>query len=226
MSAPRYPWWMPVAAGAAAALVLALGATWRLVRVRVHENESRLDRGGRCIFAFWHARILPLTFTHRRRSVAVLVSRHRDGELIARILTRLGYRAARGSSTRGGEEGIRDLLRHAEEGRLLAITPDGPRGPAERVKPGLVYVASRTGYPVQPLAAAASASGTWTFATWDRFRVPKPFARVVVVYGAPIAVPPRVPEAEIEVWRARIEGAIRDVSDEADRLAAGDEPRA
>ena len=225
MSARGYPWWMPVAAEVAAALLLALGATWRLVRVRVHEREARLDRGERCIFAFWHARILPLTFTHRRRSIAVLVSRHRDGELIARILARLGYQTARGSSTRGGKDGFREMLRHAEEGRMLAITPDGPRGPAEQVKPGLVYVASRTGYPVLPLAAAASPSSTWTFDTWDRFRVPKPFARVVVVYGPPIAVPPRLAEEEIEVWRARIEGAIRDVSDEADRIAAGAGPR-
>jgi lysophospholipid acyltransferase (LPLAT)-like uncharacterized protein len=219
VSEPRYPWWMPVAAEAAALMVLALGATWRLVRVRVHEQEARLDRGERCIFAFWHSRLLALTFTHRRRSVAVLVSRHRDGELIARILARLGYRGARGSSTRGGEEGIRDMLRHAEEGRLLAITPDGPRGPAEHVKPGLVYLASRTGYPVLPLAAAASS--TWTLSSWDRFRVPKPFARLVVVYGPTIVVPPRLANEEIEVWRVRIEGAIQDVTIEADRIAAG-----
>ena len=102
---------------------------------------------------------------------------------------------------------------------MLAITPDGPRGPAEHVKPGLVYLASRTGYPVLPLAAAASSA--WTFDSWDRFRVPKPFARLVVVYGPTIAVPPRLAEEQIEVWRVRIEGAIRDVADEADRIAAG-----
>jgi lysophospholipid acyltransferase (LPLAT)-like uncharacterized protein len=77
----------------------------------------------------------------------VLISQHRDGELIARIAERLGYATGRGSSTRGGEEGARDMLRLAEEGRVLAITPDGPRGPAEKVKPGLVFLASRTGLP-------------------------------------------------------------------------------
>lgn len=220
MSEARYPWWTSIASEAAAALLLALGATWRIVRVRVHEQETRLDRGGRCIFAHWHARILPLVFTHRRRSIAVLVSRHRDGELIARIILRLGYRAARGSSTRGGEEGVRDMLYHAEQGRLLALTPDGPRGPAERVKPGLVYLASRTGYPVQPLAAATSSA--WTFDSWDRFMVPRPFARVIVAYGAPIAVPPKLADDQIEVWRVRIEGAIREVTGEADRLASGE----
>ena len=223
MSGARYPWWMPVAAELAAGFLLALGSTWRLKRVRVQEQEARLARGERCIFAFWHARLLPLAFTHRRRSVAVLVSRHRDGELIARILARLGYEGARGSSTRGGEEGIRDMLRHAEEGRLLAITPDGPRGPAEQVKPGLVYLASRTGFPVLPLAAAASSA--WTFDSWDRFRVPKPFSRLALVYGPPILVPPRLPDDEIDVWRVRIEAAIRDVAEEADRVAVGAGPR-
>jgi lysophospholipid acyltransferase (LPLAT)-like uncharacterized protein len=223
MSGQRYPWWMAVAAEVTAALVLALGATWRIQRVRVHEQEARLARGERCIFAFWHARLLPLVYTHRRRTIAVLVSRHRDGELIARILIRIGYRAARGSSTRGGEEGLRDMLRHAEEGRMLAISPDGPRGPAERLKPGIVYLASRTGYPVLPIAAAASSE--WVFDSWDRFRVPKPFARVVTAYGPPITVPPRLTDDEIEVWRVRIEGAIRDLTAEVDVLAAGDRSR-
>lgn len=218
MSALAYPWWLSPAADLSAALVLSLGTTWRVARTRVHEQEARLARGERCIFALWHSRLLPLTFTHRRRSIAVLISRHRDGELIARIIHRLGFRSARGSSTRGGEEGIREMLRHAEQGRLLAITPDGPRGPAERVKPGLVYLASRTGFPVLPVAAAASSE--WTLASWDRFRVPRPFARVVVAYGAPIAVPPRVGEDEIEAWRVRIEGAIREATAEADRIAA------
>ena len=223
MSGHRYPWWMAVAAEVTAATLLALGATWRLKRVRVHEQEARLDRGDRCIFALWHARLLPLVYTHRGRSVAVLVSRHRDGELITRVIERLGYLTGRGSSTRGGEEGIRDMLRHAEEGRLLAITPDGPRGPAGQVKAGLVYLASRTGFPVVPVAA--SGSGAWTFDSWDRFRVPKPFARLVIAYGAPIVVPPRVPEEEIEVWRVRIEAAIESVAEETDRLAAGAGPR-
>ena len=224
MTRPRYPWWVPLAAHAAAGMVLLLGATWRLVRVRIHERDARLDRGERCIFAFWHAQLLTLVFTHRRRSIAVLVSQHRDGELIARILGRLGYVTGRGSSTRGGEEGLRDMLRHAEEGRLLGLTPDGPRGPAERVKPGLVYLASRTGYPVLPLATAATHA--WTLDTWDRFRVPKPFARVVVAYGAPIAVPARLPDDQVETWREKIEVAIRELSLEVERRAGdGGTPR-
>lgn len=219
MRASAYPWWMALAAEAASRTVLLLGLTWRVARVRLHERDARLSRGERCIFAFWHARLLPLVFTHRDRSIAVLISRHRDGELIARIIGRLGFLTARGSSTRGGEEGLRDMLGHAEEGRLLAITPDGPRGPAERVKPGVVYLASRTGFPVVPVATAADRS--WVLGSWDGFRIPHPFARVVVAYGTPIAVPPRLPDEMVEVWRGRIEAGIRELTAEVDRIAAG-----
>ena len=72
MTRPRYPWWMAPAAAAAAGLVLALGATWRVVRVRLDERDALLDRGERCIFAFWHSRLLPLVFSHRQRAIAVL----------------------------------------------------------------------------------------------------------------------------------------------------------
>jgi lysophospholipid acyltransferase (LPLAT)-like uncharacterized protein len=215
---PRgYPWWMPLASGASAGLLLLLGATWRIRRVHMQELDVGFRRGDRCIFAFWHARLLPLVFTHRHRSIAVLISRHRDGELIARIIHRLGFRTGRGSSTRGGEEGIRDMLRHADEQRLLALTPDGPRGPAEEVKPGLVYLASRTGFPVVPVATASSRA--WRLDSWDRFRIPRPFARVVVAYGTPIAVPATIADAELETWRARIQAAIRELTAEVDRLA-------
>ena len=222
MSGRGYPWWMSIASAAAAGLLLALGATWRIRRLRMDEGDARLARGERCIFAFWHARLLPLVFTHRHRSIAVLISRHRDGELIARIIGRLGFLTGRGSSTRGGEEGVRVMLRHAEEGRLLAISPDGPRGPAEAVKPGLVYLASRSGFPVIPVASAASRA--WCLDSWDRFRIPRPFSRVVVAYGDPIAVPAALPNGDLEMWRARIEGAIAALTIEAERLAAGHGP--
>jgi lysophospholipid acyltransferase (LPLAT)-like uncharacterized protein len=219
MKARDYPWWVSIAAPVAAGLLVALGATWRIVRLRLHERDALLDRGERCIFALWHAHLLPLAFTHRRRSVALLISQHRDGELIARIIARLGYLTGRGSSTRGGEEGIREMLGHAEEGRLLGLTPDGPRGPARRVKPGIVYLASRTGFPVLPVAAAAK--GEWVLDSWDRFRIPFPFTTVVVAYGAPIPVPARLSDEEVEVWRVRIEEGLRALTAEVERVASG-----
>ncbi len=212
-----HPWWTGPAAVAGAWLVRLLGLTWRIERVGLAERDARLARGERCVFAFWHARMLPLVFTHRGRGIAVLISRHRDGELIARLIERLGFVTARGSSTRGGEEGTRGMLRLAEQGRLLAITPDGPRGPAEVVKPGLIYLASRTGFPVIPVATAASRA--WHLESWDRFRIPWPFARVVVGYGAPIPVPSELEDDQVEAWCARVQGAIRDLTQDMMRRA-------
>lgn len=208
---------MGIATWLGAALLRALGATWRIEWRGVDECHRRIASGERCIFALWHARLLPLAFTHRGRGIVVLVSRHRDGEIIARIVERLGFVTARGSSTRGGEEGVREMLELARARRLLGITPDGPRGPAERVKPGLVYLASRTGLPVVPVAAGFRSA--WVFRSWDRFRVPWPFARVVVAYGEPIALPPALDPNAAEAWRARLEREIADLTRETRRSA-------
>ena len=183
-----------------------LGPTWRLDRSGLAAFEAAISQGRRCIFAVWHARVLPLAWTHRGRGIVVLVSRHRDGQLIARIIERLGFATSRGSSTRGGEEGVMDMLRQAEEGRLIGITPDGPRGPAESLKPGLVYLASRSGLPIVPIATASRRC--WRLRSWDRFRVPRPFTRVVVAYGEPIPVPPGIEGETLEAWRARVESAL------------------
>ncbi len=213
----RYPWWLePAAACGAAALRLA-GWTWRIERIGMADLDAAIGRGERCVFAFWHARMLPLVFTHRGRGIAVLVSRHRDGELITRIIERLGFVTGRGSSTRGGEEGLRDMLEWAERRHLLAVTPDGPRGPAERVKPGLLYLASRTGFPVVPVATASR--GAWRLRSWDGFRVPRPFARVVVAYGDPIPVPPGLGRDELEPRRLEVERAIAALTRDVERRA-------
>jgi len=214
---PRYPWWLGLAAWAGAMVLRALGALWRIDRSGLAEHDAVLARGERCIFALWHARLLPLVYSHRGRGVAVLVSRHRDGELITRIVERLGFVTARGSSTRGGEEGLREMLDWAERGRGLAITPDGPRGPAEVVKPGLLYLASRSGLPVLPVASASSSG--WRLRSWDGFRIPHPFARVVVAYGPPIAVPKDLDRDALEACRLEVEAAIVAVSAEVDRRA-------
>jgi lysophospholipid acyltransferase (LPLAT)-like uncharacterized protein len=222
VSRAGHPWWLGLAATLGAMVVGALGATWRVRRVDQEERDAALARGERWIFALWHARLLALTYTHRGRGVAVLISQHRDGELIARLVRHLGFVTPRGSSTRGGGEGARALLGHAGERRLLAITPDGPRGPARRVKPGLIWLASRSGLPIVPAAAAASRE--WRMRSWDGFRVPQPFARVLVGYGPPIAVPAELDETGTEHWRARVEAAIDELTDRIDRELAGRAP--
>lgn len=181
---PRKSW----AAGALGAPFLsALLSTVRF-ETSGEENYRRYwDRGEPVVFVLWHGRLLPCTYHHRHQRVVTLISQHRDGEYIARVVERWGYTAARGSSTRGGTSALRQLVRYVRGGRSLAITPDGPRGPRERMKPGALLAAQVSGAPVIPVAADASRA--WRFGSWDRFLLPKPFSRVRIAYGAPILVP-------------------------------------
>lgn len=218
MSRPSYPWWTPIAAWLGAAALELLGRTWRIDRSGLAGYDAVMARGQRCIYGLWHARLLTLVYTHRRRGVAVLISRHRDGELVARMVGLLGYGTGRGSSTRGGEEGLREMLDWAEGGRSLAITPDGPRGPAERVKTGLLYLAGRTGLPILPVSGAADRF--WQLRSWDGFRIPRPFARVVVAYGDPITIPSGLEREALELRRAEVEAAITRVTAECERRVA------
>jgi lysophospholipid acyltransferase (LPLAT)-like uncharacterized protein len=199
----KYPWWVGPVGVVTPNLVRALGSTWKIEQRGDDPSRGPLERGGRCIFAFWHACLPPLVYTHRGRGGAVISSRHLDGELTARALGGLGYVTARGSSTRAGEEALRRVVGLAETSRFVAITPDGPHGPAYVAKRGAIFVASTSGLPLIPVATASSAS--YVLRSWDRMRVPKPFARVVVRFGEPLRIPRELDDAEFERWRVRLE---------------------
>jgi len=162
-------------------LVRALGWTWR-IRV-THDDAVRRARVERrpIIFTLWHGQLLPLLYQHRRENVTVLISEHGDGEIIARIATSLGYRTVRGSTSRGAARALIESARVIADSGDLAITPDGPRGPARSFAPGAAVLAQRTGALV--IGAAASAHPAWRLKSWDRFMVPAPFARVRVAYS-------------------------------------------
>lgn len=161
------------------------------------ENFARFHREGRpVVFVLWHGRLLPCTYWNRHQGLVTLVSRHSDGGYIARIVEEWGYTAVRGSSSRGGSGALRELVGYLRAGRSLAITPDGPRGPREVMKPGALLAAQLAGAPIIP--AAGGASRAWWFGGWDRFLIPQPFARVRLAYGAPIEVPRGVGPEEME----------------------------
>jgi hypothetical protein len=203
----------------AAWLIRGLRAT---VRLRHHGDERlrQWERGEqRFILAFWHRHLLLMPYAYRGgrgRRISVLVSQSGDGELIARTVARLGIDSSRGSSSRGGIAGLRSLLRKAAEGWDVAFTPDGPRGPASEVQPGVILAAAATGLPIVPVAMAASRAKR--LRSWDRFLVPLPLATVHFVYGEPLIVARRgdLGEAAAELKR-RLEGAEA----EAERLTEG-----
>lgn len=143
------------------------------------------------IYAFWHESILYFAWSHRRRGVSVMISRHGDGELIARTVELLGFSTARGSSSKGGPAALRTLARQVQSETRpitdMAMTPDGPRGPRRVVQGGILELAARTGLPIVP--AAVSYARSWRAGSWDRMRIPKPFTRAVVLFGEPLWVP-------------------------------------
>jgi lysophospholipid acyltransferase (LPLAT)-like uncharacterized protein len=163
-----------------------LGRTWRF-QVS-HDGAVRHLRADKrpLVFSLWHGEMLPLLYLHRDQGVTVLISEHADGEIIARIAARLGYRTVRGSTSRGATRALLGLARVLEEGGELAITPDGPRGPSRSFAPGVAIVAHRTGAPVVGVSAVASSG--WRLKTWDRFLIPRPFARVRVAYSDAVTV--------------------------------------
>lgn len=161
-----------------------LARTWR-IDLRGEPNWPARD-GVRVpvVVAVWHGLMLAPIWTQRNRGIMALASEHGDGEIIARILERLGYaRPARGSSSRGGVRGLITMISALRAGTSLAFTPDGPRGPARVAQPGLFVAAHRAGVPIVPMSMHAERK--WQLRSWDRYAIPKPFARVCVTIGEP-----------------------------------------
>jgi len=156
----------------AAVLIRGLGRSMRC-ETRGHEAVDALYREGRhIVLAFWHAQQLMIPIGYRGTGSHVLISRHGDGEIIARIIARFGHEAVRGSSTRGGAGALRALIKLGRSGRDVVVTPDGPKGPRHVAKLGVIQLAKVTGLPIVPLAFACSKKNSLRvgIATWSHFR--------------------------------------------------------
>jgi len=164
----------------------ALSATWRYRVIADGPVKDLRKAGTPILFALWHGQMLPLLWYHRDQGVAVVVSEHSDGEIIARILEWMGYRLIRGSTSRGADRALLGIVRTLKDGNDVAITPDGPRGPARKFAPGAVVASNRAGAPIIP--AVAHVDREWTLSSWDGFVIPKPFARITIAYGPPTRV--------------------------------------
>jgi lysophospholipid acyltransferase (LPLAT)-like uncharacterized protein len=195
-------------------LVYATGR-WRHIGI---ETPDRLGDAGRpFVLCFWHGRILMMPYAWGRRDqVHMLISGHIDGQLIARTVSHFGIRTIAGSSSKGGREAIRSMLKALKDRRWVGITPDGPRGPRMRAAAGIVNVARLAGVPIIP--GTFGANRRWILKTWDRFCIPLPFCRGVFIWGEPIEVPRDADEAALEQARQAVEDGLNAITAEADRL--------
>jgi lysophospholipid acyltransferase (LPLAT)-like uncharacterized protein len=197
------------------AYVRFVGASSTL-RIDGLEHRASVSRGGRpFIYAFWHQRQLPLTYTHRGRDISILVSRSRDGEIIAEAMRLFGLGAVRGSSSRGAAPAVLEMLSELRSGRCVGISPDGPKGPAREVKPGVIFLAAKSGLPILPITAACGRA--WhAERSWDRFLVPLPFGRMCLHHGRPVSVAEGDDEA---AKAAELKAELDRITLEADRWA-------
>ncbi len=187
--------------------------TWAQQRAR--------GSSARCIYSFWHENLWHAIQAFIGEGVCVMVSEHRDGEIISRIIGRMGYALARGSSTRGGAKAMRDLVRAARDrDGDLCFTVDGPKGPRREIKDGVLFAASLTGLPIVPTGLAVERA--WRTKGWDRQIVGKPFTRVVCTFGPALSIPAHIDrELLVSEWKARVAEAMDAQERRAEALLRG-----
>lgn len=198
-----------------ALMVKLLRRTLRVRYVRLEIPESLHASGKPYIMAFWHGTLLLMIYAYLGDKLTFLVSWHRDGELVTRVMGYFGIQATRGSSTRGGAKALQQILRKVREGYDVAFTPDGPKGPARKAQLGIVQAARLAGVPIVPVGFAARRCKR--LASWDSFQIPHPFTRVAFCYGAPIEVPRAASEKELETLRRRVGEGLEAATREAER---------
>ena len=199
-------------------LVRLLARTWR-VRETGRDGWHRCRAEGRAVVVcLWHGQMLALLPHHRDQNVAVLISEHRDGEIIARVVRAFGFRTIRGSTSRGGGRALLELAAALKRGEEIAITPDGPRGPRHAFAPGALIAAQRSGAPV--VSVVAHVDRAWQLGSWDAFVIPKPFARITVAYSDATTVDATSPR-EAAALTERFGALMATLGDRARRVAEG-----
>ena len=194
--AEQFPWSAKLALLLGRGVLRALGTTWRITVVNSQPWRQLREMNRGFIFSLWHGQLLPLLWQHRNEGVLVLISEHRDGEIVARAASSLGFGLIRGSSTRGADRALISMGRELQAGKEVAITPDGPKGPSQRFAPGALIAAQRSDSFIVPVGVGVDRA--WRLKSWDRFMIPKPFARVTIAYGEPAKVSATTPRAAAE----------------------------
>ena len=194
-------------------ILRSLASSWRFTEISVADGSEGppTRRATGEIYALWHQHLLMLMLRHRDENIAVMISRSGDGDLATPIVERLGFRVVRGSSTRGGSKAIEEMVGAAETGHALALTVDGPGGPARRFKPGAVLIASRAGVPLVPVVAIPASARCLD--SWDRFLVPYPRSRVYLAYGEPIPIPTSLAPGDVSRWQNSLDARLESLVD-------------
>jgi len=198
-----------------------IALTVRIRYVDADDLFSRWARGEQVIVAFWHNRVVMMPIAGRGQRLCIMNSQSRDGEIATRALARWGIYSVRGSATRGGATGFRQLVRAYRDGYQLAVVPDGPRGPACVAKSGVIHLARVTGATIVPVTYAASRQRR--LRSWDRLIIPLPFARIVFQMARPLTVPRAATDTEVEALRRELEARLNAITAAAEAAVADDQ---
>jgi lysophospholipid acyltransferase (LPLAT)-like uncharacterized protein len=203
------------------AIYMIIRIYFSLIRVRsINEDKimHHLHHGGTAIAAIWHQRIL-LVVTYARRfrefAPAAMISKSRDGDIIADVCRLLNFRPVRGSSSHGGREALAAMVAELSVFPFAVHALDGPRGPRGIIKSGLIRMAQLSGAPIVPVYI--SVNRAWILKSWDRFLIPKPFSTIFVRWDLPLPVPEKLDDAAFETARLEIEKRMRENQEEDDR---------
>jgi lysophospholipid acyltransferase (LPLAT)-like uncharacterized protein len=211
-----YKWYDPVifyiAVPMLSLFIRIIFLSYRLVKVQGTENEDATLSGSQngVIYASWHQRLIYHVHRLSYRNVTVMVSQSRDGEYAARFINALGIKDVRGSSSHGGTDALNELKNRMKDGTNGGMVLDGPLGPPRVAKIGTVILARLTGSPIIPIAWGADRC--WELNIWDRFIIPKPFARISYCYGEPIWVPSSANDEEMEECRRLLEDRLNSMT--------------
>lgn len=193
-----------------------VGKTSKISIVNDIEFEELERTGKNFIYAFWHGRQFFLVYSHRNKNICILISLSRDGEYVAELTKKFGFKYVRGSTSRGGVKALLQMIKNLRNGSLCAFTPDGPKGPARKIQDGVLYAAMKSGRPIVPLTYSARFARKLN--SWDGFLVPLPVPgnRIVVMHGKPVYVSRT---DNIEMKKPELEDALNRITARADSAA-------
>jgi lysophospholipid acyltransferase (LPLAT)-like uncharacterized protein len=179
-------------------------------------DPTHRDFDGPKLYVFWHENILCPLYLRGHNHLTMLLSQHRDGDILAHVAHRMGFGTVRGSTYRGGAAAMRELIRRSKT-ENLTMTPDGPRGPRRVMSQGPIYMASKLGLPL--VLTGFGYDRAWRLNSWDRFAIPQPWSRVRAILGPQIYLPSKLDRDGIEHYRGEMERMMNRLNDEAQAWA-------
>lgn len=203
-----------------------LRTLFRTCRVTVVEQQPRTspyvpNQPARYLYCLWHDSIVMHVFAGRHYDLAALVSRHRDGGYLADAMHAIGVRPVRGSSSKGGAAAVKEIVAELD-GSHVAITPDGPRGPRHKIKPGILWLAAKTGRPIVPTVGVCDRA--WIISgSWTDLVIPKPFSKVLMLGGEFLHVPANLDRSTLPDFATRLETAMEQLETQAHAMLRGDD---